>query len=119
MKNSEIYDLYEGLVLLGRDKDLKFNAKISFYLAKNKNILEPLYNAIVDTRFQVLEKYGERQENGDYKVSVENMEEFTKEWDSFMNIDNIVTLNNINIDDFKDEKINIDLVEKLMPILKE
>lgn len=118
MTNKEIFNLYEGLYKLSQDKDLKFGVKISYIFAKNKNILEPFYNAIIDTRQKLLNKYGEAQENGDWRVTKEKMDIFMSEWDSFMKIDNFIAIDKINIEELSEEKIGINLMEKLLPIIK-
>lgn len=118
MTNKEIFNLYEGLYELSQDKDLKFGVKISYIFAKSKNILEPFYNAIIDTRQKLLNKYGEVQENGDWRVSKEKMDIFMSEWDSFMKIDNFVAIDKINIKELEGEKIDIQLMEKLLSIIE-
>lgn len=118
MTNKEIFNLYEGLYELSQDKDLKFGVKISYIFAKNKNILEPFYNAVIDTRQKLLNKYGEAQENGDWRVNKEKMDIFMSEWDSFMKIDNFIAIDKINIEELSEEKIGIDLMGKLLPIIK-
>lgn len=118
MTNKEIFNLYEGLYELSQDKDLKFGVKISYIFAKNKNILEPFYNAIIDTRQKLLNKYGEVQENGDWRITKEKMDIFMSEWDSFMKIDNFVAIDKINIKELEGEKIDIQLMEKLLSIIE-
>ena len=118
MKNQEIYDLYEGLATIAQDSELKFEARISFYLAKNKNLLEPYYNAIIETRTKVLKKYGEPTEDGNWFVHKDKMKDFTKEWEDFMNIEDIIDLQKINIEDLKTQ-INIEVMRKLLPIIKD
>ena len=39
MKNKEIFNLYEGLHEISQDKELKFNVRISYTFAKDKNII--------------------------------------------------------------------------------
>lgn len=118
MTNKEIFDLYEGFVALGENKEVKLNIKASFYLARNKNLLKPYYNAIIETRSKLLDKYGEALENGNWKVPKENLKDFTKEWDAFMGITNIVDIKKIKLEDFE-SKIGIDLMEKLLPIIED
>lgn len=118
MKNKDIYDLYEGLATIGQDNGLKFDARTSFYLARNKNLLEPYYNAIVETRTRILEKYGEAKEDGNWFVPKSKIEEFTREWDAFMSIENIVNLQKIKIEDFQTQ-VNIEIMGKLLPIIEE
>lgn len=118
MKNKDIYDLYEGLAIIGQDSELKFNAQTSFYLARNKNLLAPYYNAIVETRTKILEKYGEAKEDGTWLVPNDKVEDFTREWDAFMSIENIVNLQKIKIEDFQTQ-VNIEIMGKLLPIIEE
>lgn len=117
MKNKDILNLYEGLYEISQNKDLKFNVKISFILAKNKNILQPLYDAIIETRRKILQKYGIGIENGDWKIPNENIPSFRKEWDEFMAIDNFICLQGISLEDIQNEKINVGLMEKLLPLI--
>lgn len=119
MKNKEVYDLYEGLYEISQNQDLKFNIKLCYSFAKNKNILEPFYNAIIETRQRFLSKYGTPQENGDgWTVAKDRMDDFLKEWNDFMNIDNFVVLQHIKLEELEDEeKLGIDLMEKLLPII--
>lgn len=118
MKNKDIYDLYEGLYEISQDKELKFEIKISYIFAKNKNILQPYYNAIIETRQKILEKYGEPQEDDSWHVNKEKMNIFMSEWNAFMDIDNYINLEKIKIKELEGEKIGIELVEKLLPIIE-
>lgn len=116
-EDKDIYDLYEGLYEISQDKELKFGIRISYTFAKNKNLLQPYYDAIVDTRQKILEKYGEPQDNGDWHVNKEKMEVFMSEWNAFMEIENFVNLEQIKIEDLEGEKIGVNLMEKLLPII--
>lgn len=119
MKNKEIFNLYEGLYEISQDKELKFGVRISYIFAKNKNILQPYYDAIIDTRQKILEKYGEPQDNGDWRVSKEKMNIFMSEWNAFMEIENFVNLEKVKIEDLNDEKIGIELMGKLLSIIEQ
>ena len=118
MKNKEIFNLYEGLYEISQDKELKFGVRISYIFAKNKNILQPYYDAIIDTRQKILEKYGEPQDNGDWRVNKEKMNIFMSEWNAFMEIENFVNLEKIRIEDLNGEKIGVELMEKLLSIIE-
>ena len=118
MTNKEIFSLYEGLYEISQDKELKFGARISYIFAKNKNLLQPYYDAIIDTRQKILEKYGEPQDNGNWHVSKEKMDVFMSEWNAFMEIENFITVDKINLEDLENEKIGIELMEKLLSIIK-
>ena len=117
MKNKDIYNLYDGLCQISADKDLKFDIKTSYILAKDKHVLEPYYNAVAETRQKLLEKYGRVHDNGDWIVPKENVKEFTKEWTDFMEMENLIQLEGITLEDFKDEKIGVELMEKLLSLI--
>ena len=117
MKNKDIYSLYEALVEISQDKELKFDIKASYYLACNKNVLEPFYNAIVETRNKVLNKYSQQAEEG-WMVPKEHVEEFYGEWIPFMETENLIALKKIKLEDIKSE-INVDMMSRLLPIIEE
>lgn len=117
MKNKDIYDLYEGLYEISQDKELKFDIQTSFILAKDKHTLEPLYNAIIEARQKAFEKYGKQLETGEWQIPKENIKDFTKEWNDFMEMDSFVSLQGITLEDIKSEKIGIDLIEKLLILI--
>ena len=117
MKNKDIFNLYEGLYEISQDKELKFGIRVSYTFAKNKNLLQPYYDAIIDTRQKILKKYGEPQDNGDWHVNKEKMDIFMSEWNAFMEIENFISLEKVRIEDLEGEKIGIDLMEKLLPII--
>lgn len=117
MTNREIFNLYEGLCEIGIDKNLKFEIRISYIFAKAKHILEPYYKAILETRTKLLDKYGKTADNGDWIVPKENVADFTKEWDTFMGIENVIVLERIKIEDLANERLGVELTEKLLPII--
>ena len=117
MKNKDIYNLYEGLYEISQDKELKFNIKTSYILAKNKHILEPFYNAISETKEKLINKYGKPKEDGTWFVSKEDVPNFTKEWNNFMDMDNFINLESIRLQDLEEEKLGIELMEKLLKII--
>ncbi len=100
------------------DKDLKFEIRVSYIFAKAKHALEPYYKAILEIRTKLLNKYGKTAENGDWIVPKENVEDFTKEWNAFMGIENVIVLEKIKIEDLKEEKLGIELMEKFLPIIE-
>lgn len=118
MTNNEIIDLYEGLYEISQNPDFKLNAKTCFVLAKNKNLLQPFYDSVIEARQKLIEKYGERQEDGNWFISNEKLIEFKTEFKSLMNIQTFLTIENIALVDLENEKINLELMRKLLPIIK-
>lgn len=117
MKNKDIVTIYEGLSELYNDKQFVFDIKTSFILAKNKNILEPLYDAIIQARNSILIKYGE-QKGTEYTIKKENIEAFKEQVEQLMEIDNFVSLQKIKLADL-DGKIGIKIMQGLLPIIEE
>lgn len=115
MKNKDIVKLYEGLCELN---DFKFKPKVSFTLAKDKINLEPLYTAVIKCQREILEQYGEQKEDGTVLVPNAKIREANIALEELMEIDNKVDLNTISIDDFGDETVSMDLLGKIMGIVR-
>lgn len=116
MKNKDIFNLYEALEEISQDKDLKFTIQTTYNLAYNLHILEPFYKAILDTRTTVLNKYGKDSECGKF-IPKEQLTDFQKEWNSFMEIDVDVVLKQIKLNTLGDT-ISMNLLTRLFPIIE-
>ena len=116
MTNKEIFNVYEALTSISNNSDLKFSIKTSFILAKNKVTLEPLYNAIIETRQNALNTYGVHEDDS-WTIPKEKVDDFMKLWNDFMDMDNDITLQHINIDQFEGGEIEVGIMEKLLPII--
>lgn len=117
MTNEQIVDLYEGLSEISQNKELKFNASLSFALAKNRNLLKPIYDSIMEARQKLIEKYGEQNEEG-WFIPNERIDSFKHEFEALMFTNTYVTTEDIVIEAFQDERIGTELMEKLLPIIK-
>ena len=115
MKNKDIFKLYEGLCGL---EQMKFKPKTTFILTKNKLQLEPLYKIIIECQRQIWEQFGEKRKDDTFFIPNEKINDATKAMEDLMNLQNEVTLDKIEINDFGDEIISIELLEKLMDIIK-
>lgn len=118
MTNEQIIDLYEGLSEISQNKDLNFKAVVSFIFAKNKNLLKPFYNAAIEARQQLIEKYGQINEDN-WFIPKDNVQYFKTEYDTLMSVNTYIDLEKIPIDILEEERININLMEKLLPIIKQ
>ena len=65
MKNGEVLTLYETLERISRNKELKFNVKLGYIMARNKEKLRQEALIIYDQRRQILMEYGTFDKNGD------------------------------------------------------
>lgn len=116
MTNKEIYNVYEGLCEISQDKTLKFNVKVSYIFAKTKNLLEPYYKAIVETRSAILKQYGEVTAEG-WHIPKDKIELFNTEWDSFMATENFFNAEKVLLKDLETTQISVELMEKLLPLI--
>lgn len=118
MTNEQIINLYEGLYELGQDPEIKLKATTCFSLAKNKNLLRPFYDSAIEARQKLIEKYGEPSDDGSWFVPNEKLSNFKTEFESLMKMDTYIVTDDITIQNLENEKIGLELMEKLLPIIK-
>lgn len=114
MTNREIIQIYEGIVeiyTLGLQLDIETN----YTLVRIKVLLEPYYKAIILTRQDLMKQY--KNPNDETFTSV-NMQNLAKEFDQLMDIKVDLDLPKIELIKLNDPKLRIDLLEKLLPIIK-
>ena len=118
MTNEQILELYDGLYEICQNTELKFKVTTSFLLAKNKNLLDPLYNSICEARLKLLKKYGEERDQ-EWFVPNKNLDAFKTEFEALLKMDTFINLEEIPIKELESEKLNVELVRKLIPIIKQ
>lgn len=118
MKNKTICNIYEGLIQLSQDKDLKFSPKVAFYLAKNKAILEPLYKTIKQCEKDIWNQFGTIQD-GNIIVDNEKVSNLTNALEELKNIDTEVILDVILLDELGENNISFEIMDKIWEIVKE
>ena len=117
MTNEEILNLYEALAEISSNKDFKFKAVLGFQLAKNKHALKTAYDAIIESRQKLIEKYGTKTDDG-WLIPNEKIPSFEAELNALMSIETYVVIEQIPINQFEEEKFDLDIIEKLLPIIK-
>ena len=120
MTNKEIFHLYEGLCELAENKDIQLTVQASYYLAYDKNALLELLLiglAIIDTRNAFLDKYGAKTDTG-WTVPKEHVDNFTDAWEECLAIEVPLNLKGIELKDIGGQ-VNLDLMSKLLPLIKE
>jgi len=87
MKKIEILNLSEAL-----EKINVSGAKFNYAVFKNKDVLKPEVNALVDVKLKIIEKYAKKGEDGKFifenvnkdtgigTYAIKNKKEFEKEW---------------------------------------
>lgn len=103
LTNNEIYAYARNLAEAFENNDQKLPIKISFYLQKNKNTLIQLAQDIEKSRMEIAQNYGELDENNQqYIIPPEKMEEATKELTDLFNLEQEVQIYTVSIDNFDD-----------------
>ena len=64
-------------------------------------------------------KNGDPKKNAICKKTKEKMIVFMSEWKAFMEIENYIGLDGVKIEDLDGEKIGIELIEKILPIIEQ
>ena len=116
MKNGEILNLYEALTQL---TEQKFNVKVSYLFAKNKQVLKSDAQLIYETRQKILLEYGTVEENGDIIIPREKIDEVNQKINELMEVETSVGIDKMPLDWLDNYELSIDCIEALMPMLYE
>ena len=119
MRNEVIISLCDALgeVLGEASKDLSIKTK--FKLAKNRKILEPLYNVIMEQRDNIVKKYGVEDKNGSVTVPTDKIGIVNKEMQELSKIENECELEKITLEELGDAPIQGNVLMNLFPIIEE
>lgn len=117
MKNGEVLTLYETLERISRNKELKFNVKLGYIMARNKEKLRQEALIIYDQRRQILMEYGTFDKNGDIIVPKDSIVDTNKKINELLEIENKVEIDCLPIDVFEEHELNMEDIEGLMPML--
>ena len=116
MTNQEIFDVVDAINSIKKEK-VKLNVKLSYELAKIKKILNPYYEAIIDTRQKKFIEHGDFDEKGDIIVAKDEVEDLKKDLKELFEIDNEVKVSKIALEEFEESGLNFDIIDNLMPII--
>lgn len=117
MKNGEVIELYETLNRLSNNKDLKFNVKLGFIIAKNKEKLRQEATIIYGLRRDIIMEHG-RVDGKDIIVPNEYIDEVNKKINDLMDIENDVEVILVPVDAFEDLELNMEDIEGLMRMVQ-
>lgn len=119
MTNGDIVRVVQGLTELEQLK-LPLNIRLSYTIAKDRQILKEYARLIETKQVEIYTKYGNRDKDGHtYTVPADKVADVQHELDELFAIDNEVPVAKVKLDDFGDNGIAFDIVEKLMPIIEE
>ena len=104
LTNNQIYNLAIEIQKNFQDNSQKLPVKINFYLQKNKNVLLELARDIENARAEIVNNYGNYNEETDvYVIPPEKMEIATKELEDLFSLKQDVQIYVVNIDDFPND----------------
>lgn len=121
MKNKEIMVVFEGLQNVRNDTNIKFSARATFAIVKNMKMLEPIVDALIESKNQLLQKLGvpDESNSGSYFIPEENRETLTKELETLDSIENEIKFQKIKWEDIKNLNLSIQAMEALYPMIEE
>lgn len=116
LNNSQIYSLFEILFQIKQTEN-KLPIKVGFNIIRNIQILEPIYNAIADSRKEILLTYGVLNTEGHVTIPQDKVEEVNQLLLDLSNIENDISLMKLNLSDLEYLSLTLDDIEKLYPII--
>lgn len=120
LTNNEILESYLGLKEF-KQKDITLPVKLSYLLVRNQKLLESYVVDIEKIRLELVHKYGEEVENGEYKVKQTHIKTFSKELKELLEVENDLSLTTISEKDFVNMSVNLSTkdVENLLFLVEQ
>lgn len=119
MKNGDVITLYETLTKINENSDLKFNVRLGYIMARNREKLRQEAIIIYDQRRKIVMEYGTINDNKDIIIPRDKIDEVNKNINDLMEMDNNVQIDLVSPDDFDDNMMNLSDIEGLMPMFKD
>ena len=115
MRNGDVIKLYETLDRISANKELKFNVKVGYILAKNKEKLRQEAIIIYNERRKIILEYGNTQGN-DIIVPKDKIDEVNSKLDDLFDIENDVEIIQLPLEAFEDYELNMEDIEGLQEL---
>lgn len=113
--NDEIYGLYEALYELKEKNEISLPVTLAYQLVRNMQKLEPLYMAIEEARRNLFKVYVDENDI----IPTDKMNEVNQKLKELGMIKEELDLYMVRLKDISYINLPIDVVRKLMPIIKE
>ena len=107
LKNADVLILYETLSRLMGNKELKFNVKVGYFMAKNKAALESIANVVYDMRRELVMNYG-TTDGDEIQIPKESMEELNSKVEELLNVENEVDIIQVPIEMLEKSEMNFE-----------
>lgn len=116
LSNLDLVSLYEGLQEV---KTKTIPIEIGFLMVKNMKILEPIYQAIIESRTGLLTQVGEIQTDGSIKIPQDKIQETNFQLAQLSSIENTLDLSLIKLSALKEASWTLEEIMNIYPIIKE
>lgn len=104
LTNEKIYTYAIKIAEQFTDEAQKLPVKINFYLQKNKTTLLELAQGIEKARAEIIQNYGELDENGEnYKIASEKIADASKELEDLFTLEQEVQIYTVSVDTLPDD----------------
>ena len=119
MKNGEVLKLYETLSEIANDPSRKFNIRVTYIFAKNRQILRNEAAIIYNTRRQVLNEYGDIDKDGNLIIPKDKIDEINIKINDLMEMENNIQIQQMSINWLEGYELSVEETDALLPILQE
>ena len=117
MTNREIINMYEALYQI---TDYKFPAKIAFAIVLNKNKIESIYQAYIQARKDLLDKYSKPLEtNPNEYYTPANDSPYWQEQKDLDELEIEIEFRKFSLDEISEIEIPLNIMNALMPMIAE
>lgn len=119
MTHNEIYQIALNFLNNFETNEVRMPAAIAFAIQKNKNNFIAIGQEIEQSRIEIIQHYGTLQEDGQYVVRAEYIDQANKELYDLLNMEAEMKVYIINIDDLNDISFTSSQMETLMFMIEE
>lgn len=121
MKNEQILNLFENIENAFQNSKHKYlPSKVSFFIQKNRKVLQENVITIEKVRMDIIQNYGKISEDQNrYNFDPEVIETVNKELDDLRNIEQDIQFSKIKLSDLEGIEFTLDQMEALMFMIEE
>lgn len=119
MTNQEIYDKAIRLVNDFNIDSIAMPIAACFSIEKNKATLRSLGEEVEKTRYQIIQRYGEVEEGGDFKVPENKIAEANEELFALLSIEQEVKIYTFKIEELKNVELTPAQMKAIMFMIDE
>lgn len=119
MTHNEIYQIALNFLNNFETNEVRMPAAIAFAIQKNKTNFIAMGQEIEQSRVEIIQHYGTLQENGQYMVKAEYIDQANKELYDLLNMEAEMKVYVIDINDLNDITFTSAQMETLMFMIEE